>query len=127
MRFILLLFFTFSIIDAQTPKEKAPTPYERGKILYMSKACYACHGHKLEGMHRYPRLANRAKGYLSYKLKYFRSSKADTQQQEMMIDFALGLSDADIDNLTTYFNEYVDETKKERYDDSYEIHGDGGS
>jgi len=105
----------------------AKTSYEKGKELYLSKACYACHGHKLEGIHNYPYLANRAKGFLSYKLKYFRSRKADTQRQEMMIDFALGLSDEDIDNLTTYFNDYVEDNLKERYDDSYRVHGDGGS
>jgi len=105
----------------------AKSAYEKGKELYVAKACYACHGHKLEGMHMYPMLANRAKGYLSYKLKRFRSKKADTQQQEMMIDFAVGLSDEDIDNLTTYFTDYVEDELQERYDDSYQVHGDGGS
>ncbi|MBN2816146.1 MAG: c-type cytochrome [Campylobacterales bacterium] len=120
MRFIVLIFSTLTLLSAQSS-------YEKGKELYVSKACYACHGHKLEGMHMYPRLANRAKGYLSYKLKYFREKKADTQQQEMMIDFAIGLSDEDIDNLTTYFTDYVEEMQRERYDDSYQVHGDGGS
>ena len=120
MRFILLFLLTFSYIQAKTP-------YEKGKELYIAKACYSCHGHKLEGMHRYPRLANRAKGYLSYKLKHFRSGKADNQQQEMMISFATALSDEDIDNLTTFFRDYVDEEVSERYDDSYEVYGDGGS
>lgn len=120
MRFILLLFLTFTSIFASSA-------YEKGKQLYISNACYACHGHKLEGIHRYPYLANRSKGYMAYKLKRFRDKKADTQQQEMMIDFALGLSDEDIENLTTYFSEYVDEANAERYDDSYEVYGDGGS
>ena len=120
MRFISLVFFIFSFSFAQSS-------YEKGKELYVEHSCYACHGHELEGMHRYPRLANRAKGYLSYKLKYFRAKKADTQQQEMMIDFALGLSDGDIDNLTTFFSDYVQDTLKERYDDSFKSYGDGGS
>ena len=120
MRFILLVLFVFTLLEAQTS-------YEKGKEIYLAKACYACHGHKLEGIHRYPRLANRAKGFLSYKLKYFRARKADTQQQEMMIDFALDLSDEDIDNLTTYFTDYVEDDLQERYDDSYQTHGDGGS
>jgi len=120
LRFILLLFLTFTSIFALTP-------YEKGKDLYISSACYSCHGHKLEGIHRYPRLANRAKGYMSYKLKHFRARKADNQQQEMMITFAIGLSDEDIDNLTTYFTDYVDVENTERYDDSYENYGDGGS
>lgn len=120
MRFILLLFLTFTSILAETS-------YEKGKNLYISHACYSCHGHKLEGIHRYPRLANRAKGYMSYKLKHFREGKADSQQQEMMITFATSLSDEDIDNLTTYFIDYVDVENAESYDDSYENYGDGGS
>jgi len=120
LRFILLLFLTFTSILAETS-------YEKGKNLYISHACYSCHGHKLEGIHRYPRLANRAKGYMSYKLKHFREGKADSQQQEMMITFAVDLSDEDIDNLTTYFIDYVDVENAESYDDSYENYGDGGS
>lgn len=120
MRFIVLLFSVFTFLIAQNS-------YEKGKELYLAKACYACHGHKLEGIHNYPRLANRAKGFLSYKLNYFRAKKADTQRQEMMIDFAVGLSDEDIDNLTTYFTDYVENDLEEKYDDSYRNYGDGGS
>ena len=105
----------------------AKTPYELGKILYMEKGCYSCHGANAEGMHTYPRLANRAKGFLTYKLNRFRSKLSDNQQQEMMIAFAVGLSDADIDNLTTFFTEFVEEVNDERYDDSFNTWGDGGS
>ena len=120
MRFIFLLSSIVSLIVAQTP-------YEKGKELYKAKACYSCHGHQLEGIHNFPRLANRAKGYLSYKLSYFRSGKADSQPQEMMITFATDLSDEDIENLSVYFSDYVEETQAEKYDDKYEVHGDGGS
>jgi cytochrome c553 len=120
LRFILLIFlFVVSVYGESS--------YEKGKKLYVEKACYSCHGHKAEGMHVYPYLANRSKGYLTYKLKRFRSKKADTQQQEMMITFALSLSDEDIDNLTTFFADYVDDDLAEKYDDSYEVYGDGGS
>jgi cytochrome c553 len=105
----------------------ADSTYEKGKKLYIKNGCYSCHGIKLEGLHKYPYLANRAKGYMSYKLKRFRSKLSDNQQQEMMIPFAAGLSDEDIENLSVYMNEYVEEKNKERYDDSYKIHGDGGS
>ncbi|HEY9203831.1 MAG TPA: c-type cytochrome [Sulfurimonas sp.] len=101
--------------------------YEKGKELYIKNGCYSCHGTKLEGLHRYPYLANRAKGYMKYKLERFRSKLSDNQQQEMMIPFAVGLSDEDIENLAVYMNEYVEDTNKERYDDSYQVHGDGGS
>ena len=117
----------FTIFVLITSFVYAKTPYDKGKELYMEKGCYSCHGTKAEGMHNYPRLANRAKGYLSYKLKRFRDKLSDNQQQEMMIAFAVGLSDEDIDNLTTFFYNYKDDEMREEYDDSYETHGDGGS
>jgi len=105
----------------------AQTPYEKGKVLYMEKGCYSCHGNQLEGLHRYPKLSNRAKGFLSYKLKRFRDKISDNQQQEMMIAFAVGLSDAEIDALTTYMQEFVEEKQGKRYDTSFLLEGDGGS
>ena len=115
---VFLLFFVFL---------EADTSYEKGKSLYVKKACYSCHGHGLKGMNTFPSLANRAKGYMAYKLKRFRSKKADTQAQEMMITYSVDLSDEDIDNLATFMQDYVDEESEERYDTSFETHGDGGS
>ncbi len=120
MRFFILFILSLSTLIAQSS-------YEKGAHLYIQKGCYSCHGNKLEGLHQYPHLANRAKGYMTYKLKHFRAKEADTQQQEMMITFAVGLSDEDIDNLTTYMYEYVDEKNAESYDDSFSAEGDGGS
>ena len=120
MRFIGLIFFLFLSLHAMNP-------YERGKELYMEKGCFGCHGVNAEGMHNYPWLANRAKGFLTYKLKRFRDKISDNQQQEMMIPFAVGLSDEDIDDITTFLNEFVAPKQKNRYDDSYQVHGDGGS
>lgn len=120
MRFISLVFFIFAFADAQTP-------YQKGKEVYMSKGCYSCHGNSLEGLHKYPKLANRAKGFLSYKLKRFRDKISDNQQQEMMIAFAVGLSDEEIENLTTFMQEYVEDALSEKYNDSFTIQGDGGS
>lgn len=120
MRFIFLFLFLFSFLNAKTA-------YDLGKTLYMQKGCYSCHGVKLEGVQKYPYLANRAKGYMIYKLKQFRSKISENQQQDMMIPFALDLSDKDIDNLAVYINEFVEEESSERYDDSYKVHGDGGS
>ncbi len=120
MRFVLLFVLIYSFSYAKTA-------YENGKTLYLSKGCYSCHGHKAEGIHRYPYLANRAKGYLTYKLKRFRDKLSDNQQQEMMIAYAVDLSDEDIENLTTFLYEYTDDDLAESYDDSFETHGDGGS
>ena len=57
----------------------------------------------------YPRLANRAKGFLTYKLKRFRDKISDNQQQEMMIAYATSLSDNDIEDLTTFMTDFVDD------------------
>jgi len=118
LRLLLLCFTLFSLSFGS---------YDDGKKLYIQKACGNCHGAKLEGMHMYPSLANRAKGFLSYKLKRFRSKISDNQQQEMMIPFAQNLSDKDIDDLTLYMNEFIDSVNKERYDTSFAVEGDGGS
>jgi len=120
LRFITIFFLVTTFLSAKTP-------YESGKSLYLSKGCYSCHGHKAEGMHRYPSLANRAKGYLVYKLKRFRDKLSDNQQQEMMIAYAVDLSDKDIDDLTTFLYEFIEDDLQERYDDSFETYGDGGS
>lgn len=116
--FISLLLLTLSY---------AKTPYELGKSIYMQNGCFSCHGNNAEGMHVYPALANRAKGYMTYKLKRFRSKISDNQQQEMMIAFAVNLSDEEIDNLTTFFTDFVAEESGKKYDDSYQVSGDGGS
>jgi len=100
--------------------------YETGKQLYFAKGCNGCHGIKAEGMNEYPLLANRAKGYLANKIKRFRQGLSDNQQQELMIGFARGLSDEEIDALTTYLNEFEDE-QTQRYDIPFESWGDGGS
>ena len=120
MRFIILFTLTFTSLFATTP-------YEIGKSTYMQKGCHGCHGIKAEGMHRYPRLANRAKGFLTYKLKRFRDKLSDNQQQEMMNPFAVGLSDKDIENIVVFLYEFKEEDLQERYDDSFQTHGDGGS
>ena len=120
MRLTILTILTISILNASSA-------YEMGKKLYKQKGCGSCHGMSLEGMHMYPYLANRSKGFLSYKLKRFRSQISDNQQQEMMIPFALSLSDEDIDALSTFMNDFVDDENKKSYDDSFETHGDGGS
>ena len=89
MRFIFVYLLILSFVEAKSP-------YEKGQDLYVAKACYSCHGHRLEGMNTFPHLANRAKGYMAYKLKRFRSKKADTQAQEMMITYSVDLSDEEI-------------------------------
>jgi cytochrome c553 len=120
VRLIAVLFLLFTSLLAQSPL------YEKGRELYFEKGCNGCHGTKAEGMTNYPSLANRAKGFLAYKLENFRKGIVTTQIQQMMIAFAQPLSDQDIDALTTFLHEYVDDQKK-FYNPGYETWGDGGS
>lgn len=121
MRFLFFLLLLISFTKA------SESSYELGKNVYIKNGCYSCHGRDLEGLHNYPYLANRAKGYMSYKLTRFRSKISENQQQDMMIPFALNLSDADIDNLTTFMYEFVKVVNKKKYDDRFYREGDGGS
>ena len=120
MRYIVWLFLLPALLLAKSDL------YEEGKRLYFAKGCNGCHGIKAEGLHEYPMLANRDKHILAGKLERFRKGLSDNQQQEMMIGFAQGLSDAQIDALTTFLNEFVDD-QKESYDPGFETWGDGGS
>lgn len=122
MRFFLLIFLTAAGLLSQ----ESPGLYEKGKTLYFQNGCNNCHGSRAEGTGNYPMLANRAKGFLAYKLKTFRKGIADTPMQEMMIGFASPLSDEDIDAITTFLYEFHDK-QTERYDPGYQQWGDGGS
>jgi len=117
---LLLFFLLNSLLSANDAL------YTEGKQLYFEKGCNGCHGIKAEGMTSYPALANRAKGFLTYKLERFRDKISDTQIQEMMIPFAVALSDKQINALTHFLNEFYDE-QTEKYDIEFETWGDGGS
>jgi len=101
----------------------SPSAYDQGKKLYFAKGCNGCHGVSAAGTNLYPPLAYRRKEFLTYKLKRLRSKQGDTQLAQMMIPFAMALSDAQIDAVTTFLSDYH-ENSKEKYspDDS----GTGG-
>jgi cytochrome c553 len=120
VRIFVLCFIFITALTEQSEN------YKSGKTLYFTKGCNGCHGTKAEGMATYPALANRAKGFMIYKLKRFRSEISDKQIQEMMIPFAKELSDQQIDDLSTFLNEFVDE-QTQRYDIEFTSEGDGGS
>jgi len=122
VRFFLLILLTAVGLLSQ----ESPDLYDKGKTLYFQNGCNNCHGSRAEGTGNYPMLANRAKGFLAYKLSTFRKGVADTPMQEMMIGFAQTLSDADIDAITTFLSDYHD-AQTERYDPGYQQWGDGGS
>ena len=120
MRIFILSFLTLTALIASS------SDYELGKVLYFEKGCNGCHGTKAEGMNTYPPLANRAQGFLAYKLRRFRSEISDKQIQEMMIPFAINLSDKEIEQLALFLSQFVDE-QTERYDIEFTSEGDGGS
>ncbi len=103
----------------------ASDPYQSGKNLYFAKGCSGCHGISAGGTNQYPPLAYRRKPFLIGKLKNYRAKKGDTQQAQMMIPFAMGLSDKEIDLITTFLSEFHE--NKSNYKPDMGARGDGGS
>lgn len=114
-----ILFFVPILLYA------APDGYQIGKKLYFAKGCSGCHGISAGGTNQYPSLAYRRKPFLMNKLKNYRAKKGDTQQAQLMIPFAMGLSDPEIDYLTTFLSEYHE--NKSNYKSDLSARGDGGS
>lgn len=104
----------------------APSAYDQGKKLYFSKGCNGCHGVGAAGTNIYPALAYRRKAFLLYRLKQLRSKQGNTQLAQMMIPFAMGLNDSQIDALTTFLSDYH-EHSKEKYSPDDSNTGDGSS
>ena len=119
MRAFILLFATVFTLIA------APSAYEQGKKLYFEKGCNGCHGISAGGSGQYPALAYRRKPFLINKLKGYRSKQGSTQLSQMMIPFAMGLNDTQIDALTTFFSQYKEGSTPAKRD--FNIKGDGGS
>ena len=117
MRFLFLLLLGIPL--------HASSLYDQGKKLYFAKGCNGCHGITASGTHQYPALAYRRKPFLSTKLKEYRAKKASTQLAQMMIPFALGLKDSEIDALTTFLSEFNENKKSPT--NKFSIKGDGGS
>lgn len=119
MRIFILLFACAIALFA------APSVYNQGKKLYFEKGCNGCHGISAGGSGQYPALAYRRKAFLDYKLKQYRAKQGATQLSQMMIPFALALSDAQIDALTTFFSEFKEGSTPATKD--FSTRGDGGS
>jgi len=116
--FILILLTSLSLTAS-------PSVYDQGKKLYFEKGCNGCHGITAGGTSQYPALAYRRKPFLVDKLKSYRSKQGATQLSQIMIPFAIGLSDKQIDALTTFFSDYKEGTIPAKRD--FNIKGDGGS
>lgn len=120
-----LKVFKFVIFFLPLLLYAAPDSYKMGKNLYFAKGCSGCHGISAGGTNQYPSLAFRRKPFLINKLNNYRAKKGDTQQAQMMIPFAMGLSDKEIDYLTTFLSEYNE--NKSTYKPDISTRGDGGS
>lgn len=105
----------------------APSAYEQGKKLYFAKGCNGCHGISAAGTNIYPALAYRRKALLTSKLERLRSKQGNTQLASMMIPFAMGLSDSQIDAITTFLSEYHEQKSKINYEPDNSNTGDGSS
>jgi len=104
VRAFILLFISTTLLFA--------TAYDQGKKLYFEKGCNGCHGFSAGGTNLYPPLAFRRKEFLTYKLKLLRSKQGNTQLSQMMIPFAMALTDTQIDALTTFLSDYHEKSKK---------------
>ncbi|MFD2165672.1 c-type cytochrome [Thalassotalea euphylliae] len=72
---------------------------EAGKAK--SAMCAACHGAEgVSAIPMYPNLAGQKQAYLAKQLKDFRSG---ARKDPVMAPMAMGLSDADIDNLSAFY------------------------
>lgn len=116
---IILLILPISLLAA------APSLYDQGKNLYLTKGCSGCHGISAGGTNQYPPLAYRRKPFLMNKLQSYRAKQGSTQQSQLMIPFAMGLNNNEIDALTTFLSEYHE--NKSNYKPDLAARGDGGS
>ncbi|MDD4855694.1 MAG: cytochrome c [Sulfuricurvum sp.] len=106
MRTFIFIFISITTLFAE------PSMYDKGKKLYFEKGCNGCHGFSAGGTNLYPPLAYRRKEFLIYKLKRLRSKQGDTQLSQMMIPFAMALSDTQIEALTTFLSNYHEQSKE---------------
>lgn len=74
---------------------------QNGKSLYGS--CMGCHGSNAEGVVG-PQLSGQTADELTVKLNIYRDGGVRGSMSSMMQPMAKGLSDADIDDLTTYIS-----------------------
>lgn len=121
MPIFILFFLSITTLFAES------SAYTSGKKLYFEKGCNGCHGFSAGGSNIYPALAYRRKPFLLYRLKQLRSKQGNTQLAQMMIPFAMGLNDAQIDALTTFLSDYHEVKNKNHYEPDDSNTGGGSS
>lgn len=85
--------------------------YEAGKAK--STACAGCHGaNGVSSVSTFPKLAGQQRDYLYQALKDYKSGK---RKNPIMAGMVQNLSDADMQDLTTYFSEQKEEPLYVKY------------
>jgi len=119
MKHLITLFFLGSLLISDT--------YLEGEILYFQKGCHGCHGATAQGLHQFPKLANQKEKDLIRKFNAYRADKIKTPQASIMTGYAKALTQVEMNTIIYYLVNYKDTSNDERYDDSYDNWGDGGS
>ncbi|WP_425544915.1 c-type cytochrome [Colwellia asteriadis] len=97
----------------QAPKAGTGEGSDLGKKLYFSgdaakgiTACIACHGVNGKGMQQagFPAIAGQSKDYLKKQLATFRDGSRANDNNGIMRNIAIKLSDADIEEVTQYMS-----------------------
>ena len=84
-----------------------------GEKIYMSMGCYGCHGIKGEGIGDYPKIGGKPTTYLVKKLHNLQNGIGYSSKRDMMIPFAKGLNDAQIDAVSRYLSRIDQHTPEE--------------
>lgn len=108
------LFLTIILFTALLSSE-----YGKGKDLYFQNGCSGCHGIDAEGSGNNPKLANKSQKYIIKKLMGFQNGNANTQEGEVMFEFARRLKSEDLKNIGYFLSNY-----KKEADFKYEIDDD---
>lgn len=101
--------------------------YDDGEVFYFQKGCTSCHGNEGQGLHEFPRLANQKAKDLRKKLNAYRDDLIKTPQASIMTGYAKNLSPKEMEAIIEYLSNFKKVESGQRYDDSYEAWGDGGS
>ena len=84
--------------------------------LYMKNGCSACHGIYAEGIGATPRLIGRDANVLKERLRDLKKGKTRSAFGTVMVSFAKGLSDEEIDQMAEYLSTLKKVPPKEKYE-----------
>ena len=114
MKLIFLLSTLVLLLSASS--------YERGKSIYFQNGCSGCHGIEAEGSGRNPKLANQLQNNLINKLKRFQQGKSNSQNGEIMFEFARRLNTQEMKDISNFLSNHTKDTST-KYDISDDILG----